>query len=73
MHSKARFPNAMFHASLRPDNAALAILLTLLFLLFLLLFLILTPQPVQAQTFKVLCNVTSGQGELQGGYCDAKS
>ena len=51
MHSKARFPNAMLHAALRPEAAALAILLTLLlFLLFLLLFLTLTAQPVQAQS-----------------------
>jgi hypothetical protein len=50
MHHKARFPNAMFHAALRPEGAALAILLTLLFFLFLLLFLTLTAPPAQAQS-----------------------
>ena len=65
MHHKARFPNAMFHAALRPEGAALAILLTLLFFLFLLLFLTLTAPPAQAQTFKVIYTFTGGaDGEL---------
>ncbi len=68
MHTKQRFPNAMFHVSLRPDSATLAILLTLFFLLFLLLFLILTPQPAQAQTYKVIYNFTGGDdGSNPGG------
>ncbi len=54
MYHKARLPNHMFGTSLRPEGAALAILLMLLFLLFTLLFLTLTAQPAQGQTFKVL-------------------
>jgi len=50
MHSKARFPNVIFGASLRPDGAALAILVMLLFLLFVPLFMTLTAQPSQAQS-----------------------
>jgi len=50
MHSKGRFPNVMFGASLRPESAALAIMLLLLFLIFLLLFMTLTTQSAQAQS-----------------------
>jgi len=49
MQSKARFPNVIFGASLRPEGAALAILLMLLFLVFALLFITLTVQTSQAQ------------------------
>ena len=59
MHHKGRFPNVMFGANLRPDSAALAILLLLL--IFVLLFMTLTAQPVQAQTYKVIHNFTGGQ------------
>ncbi len=58
MHPKARFPNVVFGASLRPESAALAIMLLLLFLVFVFLFLTLTVQPAQAQTYKVLYNFT---------------
>ncbi len=50
MHHKGRFPNVFFGASLRPDSAALAIMVLLLFLILVLLFMTLTAQPVQAQT-----------------------
>jgi len=60
MHSKARFPNHLFGASVRPEGAALAILVTVLFLLFLLLFLTLSAPPAQAQTYNVLHNFSRG-------------
>jgi hypothetical protein len=60
MHGKARFPNVNFSANLRPDSAALAILIMLLFLLLVLLFMTLIAQPVQAQAYQVLHNFTSG-------------
>ncbi len=60
MHNKGRFPNAMFGASLRPENAVVAIMLLLLFLIFLFLFITLTAQPAQAQTYRVLHSFTSG-------------
>jgi hypothetical protein len=63
MHHKARFPNAFFGASLRPDSAALAILLLLLFLILVLLFMTLIAQPVQAQTYKVIHNFAGGHDE----------
>jgi hypothetical protein len=56
MHHKGRFPDVFFGANLRPDSAALAIMVLLLFLIFVLLFLTLTAQPVQAQTYKVIHN-----------------
>ncbi len=65
MHSKQHFPNVIFGASLRPEGAALAIMLLLLFLIFVLLFMILTVQPAQAQTFTVIHAFTGG---LDGGY-----
>jgi uncharacterized repeat protein (TIGR03803 family) len=63
MRSK-RFPNVMFDTSLRPESAALAIMVMLLFLLFVLLFITLTAQPAQAQTYNVIYNFTGG---LDGG------
>ncbi len=60
MHSKQRFPNVMFGASLRPESAALAIMFLLLFLLFVLLFMVFTAQPVQAQSFNVIYTFTGG-------------
>ncbi len=61
MHGKQRFPNVFFGPNLRPQNAALAILLTLLFFMFLVLLLMtLTAQPAQAQTFKVIHTFTGG-------------
>jgi uncharacterized repeat protein (TIGR03803 family) len=60
MHTKGRFPHDLFGASLRPDSAALAILVFLLFLIFVFLFLTLTVQPGQAQTFRVIHNFTGG-------------
>lgn len=59
MHSK-RFPNVMFGTSLRPESAALAIMVMLLFPLFVPLFITLTAQPVQAQTYTVIYNFTGG-------------
>ena len=56
MHHKGRFPNVFFGANLRPDGAALAILILLLFLIFVLLFMTLIAQPVQAQSYKVIHN-----------------
>ncbi len=49
MHTKARFSNLMFGASLRPESAVVAILLLLLLLMFVLLFMFVTAQPVQGQ------------------------
>jgi hypothetical protein len=66
MHHKGRFPNVFFGASLRLDSAALAILVLLLFLIFVLLFLTLTAQPVQAQTYKVIHNFTTGASSHRG-------
>ena len=43
-----RFPNVVFGAHLRPESAALAIMVLLLFLLFVFLFMTLIAQPVQA-------------------------
>jgi uncharacterized repeat protein (TIGR03803 family) len=60
MHTKGRFPNLHFGASLRPDSAALAILVLLLFLIFVFLFLTLTAQPAQGQAFRVIHNFTDG-------------
>ncbi len=60
MHSKQHFPNVIFGEGLRPQGAALAIMLMLLFLLFVLVFMTLIAQPVQAQTFTVLHNFTGG-------------
>jgi uncharacterized repeat protein (TIGR03803 family) len=60
MHTRGRFPNVMFGASLRPQTAALAIMLTLLFLIFFLVFISLTAQPAQGQTFQVIHNFTRG-------------
>ena len=60
MHHKARFPNVVFGATLRPQGGALAILLMLLFLLFVLLFMTLTAQQAQAQAFKVIYTFTGG-------------
>jgi uncharacterized repeat protein (TIGR03803 family) len=60
MHHKGRFPNVFFGANLRPDSAALAILIVLLFLIFVLLCMTLTAQPAQAQTFQVIHNFTGG-------------
>ncbi len=74
MHHKARFPYAIFHAALRPEGAALAILLTLLFFLLLFLFLTLTAPPAQAQTYKVLYTFTEradGANPLAGLTMDA--
>ncbi len=67
MHSKQHFPNVIFREGLRPQGAALAImlLLLLLVLIFVLLFMTLAAQPAQAQTFKVLYNFTGGP---DGGY-----
>jgi len=59
MHTR-RFQSSIFGASLGPQSATLAILLTLLFLIIGLLFIILTAQPAQAQTFKVIHNFTGG-------------
>jgi uncharacterized repeat protein (TIGR03803 family) len=56
MPSKGRFPNVMFGASLRPQSAALAVMLALLFLI----FITLTAQPAQGQTFKVIYTFTGG-------------
>ena len=61
MHTKGRFPNVIFHASLRPESTTLAILVTLLFLIFVLLFVMLTPQPAQAQTYHVIYTFDIGQ------------
>ena len=58
MHNKGRFPNVMFGASLRPESAALAIVVMLLFLIF--VFLSLTAQPAQGQTYRVIHNFTGG-------------
>ena len=63
MHSKGRFPNAIFGASPRPEGAALAIML--LFLIFVLLFITLAAQPAQAQTFTVIYNFTGGSDGLE--------
>jgi uncharacterized repeat protein (TIGR03803 family) len=60
MHHKGRFPNVFFGANLRPDSAALAIMILLLFLIFVLLFMTLTAQPAQAQSFQVIYNFTGG-------------
>jgi uncharacterized repeat protein (TIGR03803 family) len=60
MHHKGRFPNVFFGANLRPDSAALAIMVLLLFLIFVLLFMTLIAQPAQAQSYKVLHNFTGG-------------
>jgi uncharacterized repeat protein (TIGR03803 family) len=60
MLSTRRFSQFDPGASLRPQSAVLAILIMLLFLLLGLLFIILTGQPAQAQTFKVLYNFTGG-------------
>ena len=60
MLKRQQFPNLIFGASLRPHSATLAILTLLLFLLLGLLFLLLTPQPAQGQTFKVIHNFTGG-------------
>ncbi len=60
MHSKRHFPNVIFGASLRPQGAALAIMLLLLFLIFVLLFMTLAAQPAQAQTFNALHQFTGG-------------
>ena len=62
MHNKARLPNSLFGASLRPESAALAILVLLLLLIFLFLFLTLTAQPAQAQTYTIIHNFT-GAGD----------
>ena len=64
MHSKQHFPNVIFGEGLRPQGAALAIMLLLLFLTFVLLFMTLAAQPAQAQTFTVMHNFT---GALDGG------
>ena len=61
MHSVRRFHSPIFGASLRPHSATVAILLMLLFFLLVLLLVLLTPQPAQAQTFKVIYNFTGGQ------------
>jgi len=61
MHSKARFPNVNFGANLRPDSAALAILIMLLFLLLVVLFMTVIAQPVQAQTFTALHQPLAGR------------
>jgi uncharacterized repeat protein (TIGR03803 family) len=60
MHSVRRFHSPIFGASLRPHSATVAILLMLLFFLLVLLLVLLTPQPAQAQTFKVIYNFTGG-------------
>src|SRR5271165_2940807 len=60
MHSVRRFHSSIFGASLRPHSATVAILLMLLFFLLVLLLVLLTPQPAQAQTFKVLHTFTGG-------------
>jgi uncharacterized repeat protein (TIGR03803 family) len=65
MHSKQHFPNVIFGESLRPQGAALAIMLLLLFLIFVLLFMTLATQPAHAQTFNVIYSFTGG---LDGGY-----
>ena len=49
MHTKGRFPNLIFGASLRPESAVVAVLVLLFFLIFVLLFMFLTAQPVQGQ------------------------
>jgi len=68
MHTRQRFPNVIFGASLRPESAALAILVMLLFLIFVLLFITLTAQPAQAQTFNVIHTFT---GAKDGGFPSA--
>ena len=60
MHSVRRFHSPIFGASLRPHSATVAILLMLLFFLLVLLLVLLTPQPAQAQTFKVIHTFTGG-------------
>jgi hypothetical protein len=68
MHHKGRFPNVFFGANLRPDSAALAIMVLLLFLIFVLLFMTLTAQPAQEQTYKVIYSFTGGaDGRSPGG------
>jgi hypothetical protein len=59
MHKRQQFPNVIFGASLRPEGAALAILVMLLFLLLVILFMTLTAQTAQAQTLTVIHNFTS--------------
>ena len=58
MHSKGRFLNVIFGASLRQEGTTFAIMIMLLFLVFVPLFLTLTAQPAQAQTYKVVYNFT---------------
>ena len=53
MRSNQQFPNVIFRASLRPQSAGLATIL-------MLFLVILTAQPAQAQTYKVLYNFTGG-------------
>ena len=60
MHSKGRFPNAMFGVTLRPESAVVAIMLMLLFLVFVFLFLTLTAQPAEGQTFNVIYSFPGG-------------
>ena len=68
MHTRQRFPNVIFGESLRPEGAALAILIMLLFLLFVLLFMMFVAQPAQAQTFDVIHTFTGGK---DGGFPSA--
>ncbi|MGO9516521.1 MAG: choice-of-anchor tandem repeat GloVer-containing protein [Candidatus Korobacteraceae bacterium] len=60
MHKRQQFPNLIFGASLRPEDAALAIMLLLPFLIFVMLFMTLTAQTAQAQTYKVIYTFTGG-------------
>ncbi len=60
MHSKGRFANVIFDASLQPKNAVLAILLLLLFIILLFLLLTLTAQTAQAQAYTVIHHFTGG-------------
>lgn len=60
MHSNRRLHHSMFGSHFTPTGAVLAILIMFLFLIFVLLFLTLTVQPVQAQSYKVIYNFSSG-------------
>jgi uncharacterized repeat protein (TIGR03803 family) len=62
MHSVRRFHSSIFGASLRPHSATVAILLMLLFFLLVLLLVLLTPQPAQGQTYKVLHSFSGPDG-----------
>jgi uncharacterized repeat protein (TIGR03803 family) len=67
MHTR-RFHTSIFGTTLRPHSAALAILIMLMFLILGLLFILLTAQPAQGQTYKVIYNFTGG---ADGAYPEA--